>query len=858
MGEASLEQLLNDGLARHRAGRHQEAVAISRRVLGMQPNHPGALHLIGQIEAESGRLDAAADLFRRAVAAAPNNPDFHFDLGNLLRHLGKSDEAAACYQSAIKLRPGFSGAHSDLGALLKSKGQLDQAIECYQRALLLNPDDIPALINFGNALLDKGKPDLALARYERAIEIKPDIAEAHAGLANALKDLGQLDRAIAIYEHALRLNPMHVPSHFNLGEARTAKGELAAAAESYRQTIALRPGFAEAYMGLANALLIQGQPDEAIENYRLALARRPEFPEANNNLAKALVDNGEVDEAIGLYHRALAQKPDFAEALYNLGNAWKRKGRLDKSIECLRRAIAIKPSFAEAHNNLGISLFVAGQLGPAIESFQKTLALKTHSAVTQYNLANALRDSARFDDAIASYQRAIVLDPKLIEAHNNLGSVLRDSGELDLAIASYRRALALDPAYISARDNLLFALPFHPDSTAQSLLHESRLWSRQHAEPLKKFLLPHGNDRKPDRRLRIGLISPDFRNHPIGRFILPLVVGHNRQALEIFCYADNLAGDDITATLKSHCGMWRNISGLSNEKVAELIRQDGVDILVDLTMHMADNRLLVFARKPAPVQVTYLAFLCGTGLDTIDYRFTDRFIDPDEADDKFYTEKSVRLTASYWCYQPSLTTGPVNELPALSKGAVTFGCLNNFAKVSAAAIETWARLLNQISVARLLLHSQPGSHCQRTLEFLSTHGVSSDRIEIVGRVSTPQYFETYRRIDIALDPFPYPGGTTTCDALWMGVPVVTLAGANAVARAGVSILSNAGLPELIATSLSDYVRIAADLAGDLTRLAGMRSTLRDRLKHSALMDAERYCRSVEAAFRHMWQALCAS
>jgi predicted O-linked N-acetylglucosamine transferase (SPINDLY family) len=392
---------------------------------------------------------------------------------------------------------------------------------------------------------------------------------------------------------------------------------------------------------------------------------------------------------------------------------------------------------------------------------------------------------------------------------------------------------------------------------ARTLCEEHRRWDRNHAAPLARFIGPHLNDRSPDRRLRVGYVSPDFRHHPVGRFLLPLLESHDRRSFEIFGYASVDVPDTMTDRCRAHTDVWRNMLGSSDEQVARTIRQDRIDILVDLSVHMAKNRLLVFARKPAPVQVTYLAYCGTTGLSTIDYRLTDPYLDPPGQDEQIYTEQSVRLPETYWCYQPAIETPPVNALPALDVGHVSFGSLNNFCKVTPATLAAWGRLLQAVPQSRLLLHARSGSHRDRVRKFLAEQGVSPERLEFIDFQPMAEYFAAYQQIDVALDPFPYGGGTTTCDALWTGVPVVSLAGETAVGRGGLSILSNIGLPGLAARDPDEYVRIAAELALDLPRLTELRATLRQRMQSSPLMDAARFARGVEAAYREMWRRWCA-
>ncbi len=405
--------------------------------------------------------------------------------------------------------------------------------------------------------------------------------------------------------------------------------------------------------------------------------------------------------------------------------------------------------------------------------------------------------------------------------------------------------------------NLVCTQVYCPGYDAQALYEEHRRWNRRHAEPLTKFIRPHLNDPSPDRRLRVGYVSPDFRSHPVGRFLLPLLKSHDHQGFEIFCYASVLVADSVTEQCRARADVWRDVLGLSDKQVAHAIRQDRIDILVDLTMHMAYNRLLVFARKPAPVQVTYLAYCGTTGLDAMDYRLTDPYLDPPGQDGRIYSEQSVRLPETYWCYEPPREAPPVNALPALETQQVTFGCLNNFCKVSGPVLAAWSQLLQAVPHSRLLLHAGSGSHRDRVRAFLAAQGISAERVAFIDWRPTAEYFGVYQRIDLALDPFPYGGGTTTCDALWMGVPVVSLAGQTAVGRGGLSLLSNVGLPELVARDCEQYVQIAVALAQDLSRLSQLRATLRDRVQASPLTNAPRFARNVEAAYRTMWQRWCA-
>jgi predicted O-linked N-acetylglucosamine transferase (SPINDLY family) len=563
-------------------------------------------------------------------------------------------------------------------------------------------------------------------------------------------------------------------------------------------------------------------------------------------------------EAEKLYLRIVAEQPEHADALHGLGVIAHQIGRNDIAVELLQRAIALKPAAAHFYNNLGTALADQRRLKEAIACYQKALTLEPDDAGIHSNLGNAFRDQEQgcLDEAVVCYQRALVLKPEYPEAHNNLGTAFTDQGRLDEAIASFRRALALKPDYPDAHSNLIYTLHFHPDCSAGAIAEECRRWNRLFAEPLQRLSLPYPNNRDPERKLRIGYVSPDFRSHPVGRFLLPLIEHHDRRSFELFAYAHVKHSDQMTGRFRSCMDVWRITTGLADEQLAEQIRGDGIDILIDLTMHMADSRLLVFARKPAPIQATWLAYCSTTGLGAMDYRLSDPYLDPVEEGCCAYSERTIRLAETYWCYQPTGEEPVVNLLPVLEKGFITFGSLNNFAKVTESTAAAWGRILQSVPQSRLVIHAHRGEHCRRFLQAMDRRGIEAQRIQFVGKRPMKEYFGLYHGIDIALDPAPYGGGTTTCDALWMGVPVVSLAGQTAVGRGGLSLLSNLGLPELVGRSAEQYVQIAVRLAGNPARLATLRATLRQRMLASALMDAPRFARNMEAAYRTMWRNWC--
>jgi protein O-GlcNAc transferase len=778
---------------------------------------------IGLSHHRAARFAEAERVYREILAMQPAHPDALHMLGILSGQRGRLDDAIRLIRAAIAITPNRADMHYDLGVSLQTQRQRTEAISAYRRALELHPNHAAACNNLGVTLKESGQIDQAIAAYRRAIETNPTFAEAYSNLANALMDKRQVDEAIPCYRQSLRLAPHNAATHNNLG----------------------------------NALLLAKRHDEAIASFRRAIEIQPTFADAYGNLANALLALGLPSEAIAAYENAIQLSPLTPRFHIDLGNALRDSGRTEDALKSYREAVRLNPTVAGPHNNVGNALADLGQLDEAIAAFRNAIQLDPNLPQIYCNLGNALRDNRQLDGAIAAYRQALRLQPDFAGAFNNLGTALKDSGDLNGAIESYRRAIRLQPDHADAHSNLIYAMLFHSDCTAPMILDESRRWATQHAKPLKHKIQPHANDRDPDRRLRIGYLSPDFRDHVVGQNLLPLFRAHNHSHFEIFCYFNNVRSDQITEQFRRHADVWHNVSGQPDAHVAELIRQDRLDILVDLTLHMARGRLPVFALKPAPVQVTFAGYPGTTGLDTIDYRLTDPHLDPPGLHDHFYSEKSIHLPETFWCYQPLVTGIHVNPLPAPTRGHLTFGCLNNFCKVNQQVLQLWAQVLKAIDRSRLIVLCPEGIHRQTMLTALRREGIDSDRIECVSPCPRRQYLEIYHHIDIGLDTIPYNGHTTSLDALWMGVPVVTLVGNTVVGRAGLSQLTNLGLTELIVHSPEEYIQAVTSLAIDLPHLADLRRTLRSRMETSPIMDAERFARNVENAYRSVWQTYCA-
>jgi predicted O-linked N-acetylglucosamine transferase (SPINDLY family) len=494
-----------------------------------------------------------------------------------------------------------------------------------------------------------------------------------------------------------------------------------------------------------------------------------------------------------------------------------------------------------------------------MKCFQAAIRLAPTMAAAHNSLGAAWNDQGRRDEAIESYRRAIELDPRYGEPYNNLGVSLQSLGRMAEATACFRKAVELMPDGGAHHSNLLYSLNYDASFGAAQLFAEHRDWGRRYADPLSQCGEPHTNNRNPERRLRVGYVSANFRDQAVNFFSEPILASQDHRQFEIFCYSDVARPDATTERLRGYADQWRPILGETDQRVAEWVRRDQIDILIDLTGHIGDNRLLMFARKPAPVQVTYIGYQNTTGMAAMDYRLSDDYADPPGTTDAWYTERLVRLPRSFFCYMPSADAPEFMPSPSLQNGYITFGSFNSFYKVGPAVLDAWCAILTRVPRSRLvILANVVASLQQRLAEHFAARGIEPDRWELAGRRPRRDYLELIARADVALDPFPFNGHTTTCDALWQGVPTVTLSGDSYVSRFGGSGLAALGLNELIARDVSEYVRIASELAGDTSRLAELRSTLRGRMADSPLLDFVGFTRNLEAAYRQMWTHWCAS
>jgi len=809
---------------------------------------------------QGGRLLVAEQIYRQILAVAPNHADAWHLLGVINAQIGNYRSAVECISHALAIKPDWAEAQANLGNAFREQGKLEEAAHAFGRALQLKPEYAEAHNNLGNALKGQGKLDEAIASYRRALELKPDYAEAHNNLGHALQDQGILDEAVGCYRRALALKPDFVAAHANLGVALQRQGTLEEAVVCWRRALELKPDFAEAHNNLGNALRDLGNLDEAIACYRRTLELRSDYATAYINLGVVRKEQGNPEAAIGCFRRALELEPHSAEAHNNLGNALRDQGNLDDATACCRRALELKPDYAEAHNNLGV----------------------------------ALKDQGKPEEAVTCYRRAMKLNPDYAESHNNLGNALRDQGELDEAIACYRRALELKPDFAAPLGSLIHALqhlccwenlevlsrrvvaivdgdvgrgPARPVSpfvflalpTATSAEQQLRC-ARQWADCQRKALGEPRHKMRCDRsapgaKITVGYLSADFHCHATAWLIAELIEKHDRDRFAVFGYS--YGPDDGSSTRHRLVEAFDRFVDVREESFAATagrIAEDGVDILVDLKGYTQHARPEILALRPAPIQVNYLGYPGTMGAEWMDYILVDNYIVPVDQQ-PFFTENLVYLPG---CYQvndsrreisPSCRSRQECNLPP---DEFVFCSFNNSYKITPAMFDVWMRLLKAVPGSVLWLLEGNRFAPANLRKEAEDRGVTAERLIFAPREPLSEHLARHRLADLFLDTFPVNAHTTASDALWAGLPVLTLAGQTFASRVAGSLLRAVDLPDLIATSLDDYESTALRLARDRQGLAGLRARLEANRESCGLFDGGRFARNLEEAYSTMW------
>ncbi|WP_175798718.1 tetratricopeptide repeat protein [Burkholderia ambifaria] len=812
-----IQQALQEALAHHQAGRLREAKTLYDAILHAQPGQPDAMHFLGLLACQLKQYDAGLALMERSLAARPDASYFN-NLGNMLRECGRLDDAIAHYRRAVALRPDYPEAHN----------------------------------NLGNALRDARDPAEAMQSCSRAIELRPGYAEAYNNLGNVLQDLGELDAAAASYGKAIAFHPAYAEAHSNLGNVLRAQERHADAIVQYRRAIELNPALRVAHRGLAIALRATDDFDGALEHARAGL--EPDDAEGHCALGRSLRSMNDFDGAARLFERACEIDPGYAPAWCRLGELRCQQGEYEESLRLCRHAIELDPELADAYNFLGLAYHNLDRMAASELSHRHAIDLNPDDADAHHNLAAALFRLDKLDEAMIEYRIAQELGVDPVKIQLTLGDILWAKRDFAGAVAAFREAVEHDPHRAYAR--LLFNMSSSPAFAPEEWVVDAQRYGDYLARDAR--LLSHDREQRArqarGRPLRVGFVSGDLRQHPVGIFLESVLAHLDRTRIEPHAYVTFVVEDDVTARLKSGFASWKKLTCLNRDQAARMIHDDGIDVLVDLAGHTNWSGLPVFAHRPAPVQASWLGFFATTGCRAIDYFIGDPHTLPaDEA--HHFVEQPWHLPDSYLCFTPPAYDVAVGPLPMATGGGVTFGCFGKLTKISDDVIALWSRLLHALPDARLMLkaHELGASDLNRaTLERFARHGIGAHQLILEGGSPRAEYFNAYNRIDIALSPFPYPGGTTTAEALWMGVPVIGMKGGRFVTHICESLLHAAGMGDWIAADEDAYLAKAIAFARDRDALAALRATLRERTLASPLCDAARFARNLEDAFHGMW------
>jgi predicted O-linked N-acetylglucosamine transferase (SPINDLY family) len=702
----------------------------------------------------------------------------------------------------------------------------------------------------------RGKP--ATVARPRPAQTRPGQSSGQQALTRGLAhhQAGRLAEAEAIYRQVLAAEPTNAAALHLLGVLATHVGQHAAAAELISQAVQIEPTAAAYHTNLGVAYQSLGRLDEAVRCYARSLALQPDQVDALNNQALALQALGQEQAALASFERSLTLRPNHPETLVNVGVLLRGLGRPDEAEARLRRALKLRPGYVEALAALLGILLDQGRAADADDVSQRTLAAAPSESRLHDLRATIHRALGRLELAIESYQRALALQPNAPGTWTNLGAALQIAGRPADAAGAFRHALALDPTSSMAHSSLIFVLDLLPDALDEASAERQR-WNARFGHGWKTQPLPHTNSPDPDRRLRVGYVSADFRQHSAASAIMPILRAHDRSRVEVVCYSGVTVPDHVTAEARGLADLWRDTGRLSDDRLVAQIQADQIDVLVDLSGHSAGNRLPVFGRKPAPVQVTAWGYAAGTGLDAIDAFLADPIMVTDEERPRF-AEAVLDLPCAM-AFEPPRDVPPVGPLPALTRGVVTLGSFHRLARLTPEVLDLWAQVVAAVPDARMLLKCSgldDAASRERIVAAFARHGINADRLTLLGATTRQQHLAAFGEVDVQLDTFPQSGGITTLEGLTMGVPSITLLGEGITGRISASFLTVLGLEGLIARTPTEYIAAARRLTEDLGNLARERATLRERLLASPVGDARVYTQAVEAVYRTLWQRWC--
>lgn len=745
-----------------------------------------------------------------------------------------------------------------LGKILKLLGgDASSAAASQVAATLSGVESADLLIADGNRAEESGDLPGACERYRKAVAIAPQYAKAHLNLGIGLEAIGNLEQARECYETALGIDSADVYANYNLGRQLFSRNDITEAEPLLRRAITGNPDFADARVVLSRLLENKGDLDGAAAELEQALRISPDYFGALCNFADLLMKLHRRDDAVSALRRAVAVQPRNFDANFKLAYLLVEIDQPAEAERLLHQALRSNPNSLDAHALL-VNLYLSkGDLANAAAEAEAALKLRPDWLDLLFDYGLILKRLARPAEAEAVFRRAIGIDQTYVRAYQMLGAVLISQCRIQEALDVFDdgRKHCVDAFDLESPE--MFALNCKDDISIDDLFARHADYGRRLEQLHVARFEPFGNVRDPNRRLRIGYVSGDFQYHVVPLFLLPLLEERDRSAFEVYCYSTGDTADKITERLRSLADVWREAAHMPANDVADLIHGDRIDILVDLAGHSGTPNLRIFAQRPAPVQATWVGYLNTTGLSRIQYRISDNHCDPPGLTDRYHTEKLYRLPHSQWCYRPFTEVDYDPEAPFVRNGHITFGSFNQTVKITLTVRKLWGDILAQVPDSRLVVVGVIDNHAREGLyRDLENAGVDRGRITMLPYIPIEDYYRWFGRVDIALDTMPFSGGTTTCDALWMGTPVITMPGVRSWSRSAASILTTLGLPDWIAESQEDYVRRAVQFARNPSAIAKLRKSLRSRMLESPLMDKQLFAHDMEEAYRRMWQSWC--
>ncbi|WP_411885823.1 tetratricopeptide repeat protein [Polaromonas sp. YR568] len=838
--EQALEKSLELALKYHQCGQVENAETLYRGILDVQPEHPEANFQLGRMAAGMNLAKEGLPHFAVALQGRPEQERYWLAYTDALIQADEIETAR--HLLALGREHGLQGAAVDA-----QTERLEERLQ--ERARVVPPQQAAAR---EGAKAVKTRPASSGNPLRKALPARPEVEK----LVSRYKQK-RFAEAEALARSLTQRFPSYGFGWKMLGAMLQVQRGPQDAVLPMRKAVDLLPNDAEAHLNLGAVLKALDQPAEAEVSFQRVLEITPEHADAHNELGALCKKQDRLVEAEDHFRQALKARPEFVAAHFNLGMVIAALGRPAQAEPCLLRALELAPAYAQAHLVLAGILKGQEKNAEAEIHCRQALEIKPEFIDAHNELGIVLAKLGRPADAEASYRRALEINPAYFSGHNNLGILLGEQNRLIEAEESFRRALEIRPDDVSLYSGLLFSMSQNDAVDAAVLFAEHRRFGAHFEAPLRAQRLQHGNSREPERRLQVGFVSGDLYHHAVASFIEPVWANLAASAgLSLHAYSNHTTHDGVSQRLRSHVKRWNPVTGLSDAALAEKIRADGIDILIDLSGHTARHRLLSFARKPAPVQVSWMGYPGTTGMSSMDYYLSDRFLLPPGQFDDQFTEKLVHLPANA-PFLPTAGAPAVNELPALGKGYLTFGSFNRPSKISRAVIALWSQVLRAMPTSRMVLGAMPpDGQYDALIAWFAEEGIARERLDFHPRTSMTDYLALHHQVDMCLDTFPYNGGTTTLHALWMGVPTLTLAGSTVAGRSGAGVLGHVGLNEFVAQAPAEFVREGLSLAADLPMLAGLRAGLRERFAQSVPGQPALIAAGLERALRAMWRRWC--